>query len=61
MTETTEDRNAIEKTKVCRDCGNEFGLTVGELSWLRDKFGDSFSEPSRCRECRTARKEKRAM
>ena len=42
-----------DKTIVCRDCGNEFVFTAGEQEFYAEK---EFGEPTRCKECRRARK-----
>ena len=43
-----------DKTLVCRDCGQEFTFTVGEQEFYASR--GLLNEPSRCSECRTARK-----
>ena len=43
-----------EKTLVCKDCGNEFVFTAGEQEFYAEKGFQN--EPSRCKDCRTARK-----
>lgn len=50
------DSDKIVKTKECRECGNAFPITKGELDWMKEKFGDLFSEPVRCSGCRKKRK-----
>ena len=42
-----------EKKIICRDCGKEFTLTVGEQNFYEEK---GFAEPVRCKECRDKRK-----
>lgn len=42
-----------DKTIKCRDCGEEFVFTAGEQEFYAQK---GFSEPSRCPNCRAARK-----
>ena len=42
-----------EKKIICRDCGKEFTLTVGEQNFYEEK---GFAEPVRCKECREAKK-----
>lgn len=42
-----------EKVIVCKDCNEEFKLTVGEQEFFKEK---GFSEPLRCKKCRQARK-----
>ena len=50
------DRQEVAKTKECKDCGSDFDLTVGELEWYKEKFGENYAEPERCKKCRNARK-----
>lgn len=45
-----------EKKIICKDCGNEFTLTVGEQNFYEEK---GFAEPVRCKECRNRRKAER--
>ena len=46
-----------DKTLTCRDCSNEFVFTSGEQEFYASK---GFTrEPTRCPECRTARKRDR--
>ncbi len=45
-----------DKTLVCRDCGSEFVFTAGEQEFYAEKGFEN--EPTRCKECRTARKER---
>jgi CxxC-x17-CxxC domain-containing protein len=45
-----------DKSLVCRDCGNEFVFTSGEQEFYAAR---AFSEPTRCPECRSARKASR--
>jgi CxxC-x17-CxxC domain-containing protein len=40
----------------CRDCGKQFTFTAGEQEFYAQR---GFSEPSRCAECRQARKASR--
>ena len=47
-----------DKTLVCRDCGAEFVFTAGEQEFYAEKGFQN--EPTRCKECRTARKASRA-
>jgi CxxC-x17-CxxC domain-containing protein len=42
-----------DKALVCRDCGNEFVFTSGEQEFFSTQ---GFSEPTRCSDCRRARK-----
>lgn len=46
-----------DKKLVCRDCGNEFIFTAGEQEFYAEKGFQN--EPTRCRECRQARKNQR--
>ena len=43
-----------DKTLVCRDCGKEFVFTAGEQEFYAEKGFQN--EPTRCRECRQAKK-----
>jgi len=43
-----------DKTLVCRDCGKEFVFTAGEQAFYAEK--GFANEPTRCRDCRAARK-----
>ncbi|MBE5777978.1 MAG: zinc-binding protein [Clostridiales bacterium] len=47
-----------DKTLKCRDCGAEFVFTAGEQEFYAEKGFQN--EPTRCKECRTARKASRA-
>jgi CxxC-x17-CxxC domain-containing protein len=42
-----------DKTLVCRDCGKEFTFSTGEQEFYATR---GFSEPTRCPDCRAARK-----
>ena len=44
-----------DKTLTCKDCGNEFVFTAGEQEFYAEKGFQN--EPTRCKECRVARKE----
>jgi CxxC-x17-CxxC domain-containing protein len=46
-----------DKTLVCSDCGQEFTFSASEQEFFAQK---GFSQPSRCRLCRAARKAARA-
>ncbi|UCG55047.1 MAG: zinc-ribbon domain containing protein [Dehalococcoidia bacterium] len=46
-----------DKTLVCRDCGQEFTFTVGEQEFYLSHGLQN--EPSRCPECRAARRRDR--
>ena len=43
----------MDKRIICKDCGKEFVLTVGEQEWYEEK---GFNDPVRCKECRQVRK-----
>jgi CxxC-x17-CxxC domain-containing protein len=43
-----------DKTLACRDCGHAFAFTAGEQEFHASKGFQN--EPSRCRDCRSARK-----
>ncbi len=45
-----------DKVLQCRDCGNEFVFSAGEQEFYATR---GFSEPTRCPECRAARKAQR--
>ncbi len=45
-----------DKVLQCRDCGNEFVFSAGEQEFYATR---GFSEPTRCSECRAARKAQR--
>ncbi len=47
-----------DKTLTCRDCGSEFTFTAGEQEFYAQKGFDN--EPTRCQNCRRARKMKRS-
>jgi CxxC-x17-CxxC domain-containing protein len=47
---------APDTTLTCRDCGRQFLFTSGEQDFYAAR---GFSEPSRCPECRSARKAER--
>ena len=44
-----------DKTLVCKDCGQEFVFSAGEQEFYAEKGFEN--EPSRCPDCRKARKE----
>ena len=46
-----------DKTLVCKDCGNEFVFSAGEQEFYAEKGFQN--EPTRCRNCRQARKASR--
>ena len=48
-----------DRTLVCRDCGAEFVFTAGEQEFFKSKGLEN--DPSRCPECRTARRRSGGM
>jgi hypothetical protein len=49
----------MPKTLVCVDCKQDFEFTDGEEQFFREKFGDDFQVPKRCKPCRQANKERK--
>jgi len=49
----------LDKTLVCKDCGNNFAFTVRDQQFYAEKGFEN--EPQRCRDCRTQRKNSRAQ
>jgi CxxC-x17-CxxC domain-containing protein len=47
---------SADTTLTCRDCGRAFTFTSGEQDFYASR---GFSEPSRCPDCRAARKSQR--
>ena len=47
---------SADTTITCRDCGQPFTFTSGEQDFYASR---GFSEPSRCADCRAARKSQR--
>src|SRR5436853_5362854 len=47
---------SADTTLTCRDCGQAFTFTSGEQDFYASR---GFSEPSRCPDCRAARKSQR--
>ena len=43
----------MDKTLVCRDCGNTFTFTEGEQEFYSSR---GYSDPQRCPDCRAAKK-----
>jgi CxxC-x17-CxxC domain-containing protein len=43
-----------DKTLKCKECGNDFVFTAGEQEFYASRGFEN--EPSRCKDCRTARK-----
>ena len=48
-----------DKTLTCRDCGSQFVFTQGEQAFYASK--GLVNEPSRCPDCRSARKRSQGM
>jgi hypothetical protein len=48
--------NMPDKTLICKDCGKEFIFTEGEQKFYEEK--GFTNEPTRCKECRAAKKER---
>lgn len=46
-----------DKTLTCRDCGNEFVFSASEQEFFAER--EFTNDPSRCPECRAARKQNR--
>ena len=47
----------MDKTLVCRDCGQSFTFTAGEQEFYSSR---GYTEPQRCPDCRAAKKAARA-
>jgi ribosomal protein S27E len=47
----------VDEEVTCRTCGATFVHPVGEQKWMREKWGDSYQKPVRCRDCRRKRRE----
>lgn len=47
-----------DKKIVCKDCGKEFIFTVGEQEFYKAKGFEN--DPTRCADCRRAKKERNA-
>ena len=47
----------VDRSLVCRECGQEFTFTAGEQEFFAQK--GFTNEPSRCPDCRAARKSQR--
>lgn len=45
-------------TLKCKDCPEEFTVEDGEIAFLKEKFGDDFKPPVRCKPCRKAKKDR---
>jgi hypothetical protein len=43
-----------DKTIKCKECGDDFVLTVDDQKWYQEK---GFKEPKRCKSCRHLRRE----
>lgn len=48
-----KQQRAVAHHGICKECGKEFYVTVGEAEWLK---GRGLEMPKRCYECRTARR-----
>jgi len=48
-----------DKTLKCKDCGKDFVWTEGEQEFYKEK--GFTNEPTRCPECRKARKQQRSF
>ncbi len=46
-----------DKMIICKDCGAEFAFTEGEQAFYKEKGFEN--EPTRCPDCRKARKNSR--
>jgi CxxC-x17-CxxC domain-containing protein len=51
--ERGESRKVADSTLTCRDCGRTFTFTEGEQAFYTSR---GFSEPTRCPDCRAAKK-----
>jgi CxxC-x17-CxxC domain-containing protein len=51
--EGEEKTNMADMTMTCRECGTTFVFTEGEQAFFAQK---GFSEPTRCADCRAAKK-----
>ena len=49
----------VDKKLKCKDCSQEFVFTAGEQAFYQEKGFQN--EPTRCRDCREARKRERNM
>jgi CxxC-x17-CxxC domain-containing protein len=47
-----------DRTLTCRDCGNEFVFSASEQEFFAER--EFTNDPSRCPECRAARKQNRS-
>ena len=47
-----------DKSMICKDCNGEFVFTEGEQAFYKEKGFDN--EPTRCPDCRNARKNQRS-
>ncbi len=52
-----EDMDMADKTITCRDCNSEFIFSENEQAFYKEKGFEN--EPTRCPECRAARKQQR--
>ena len=46
----------VDEEVTCKDCGVQFIHPVGEQQWMREKWGEDYKKPMRCRDCRRKRR-----
>ena len=51
---TVEEKEFVDETLVCKDCGNEFVFTAGEQQFYAEKGFQN--KPKACKACRDAKK-----
>ena len=49
-----EEKEFVDETLVCKDCGNEFVFTAGEQQFYAEK--GFLNKPKACKACRDAKK-----
>ena len=49
-----EEKDYVDETLVCKDCGNEFVFTAGEQRFYAEK--GFLNKPKACKACRDAKK-----
>ena len=54
-----EEKEFVDETIVCKDCGREFVFSASEQEFYAEK--GFTNEPQRCRDCRNARKAQRGQ
>ena len=59
MEDRLEDDVDEELTCVEKDCNAAFVHSAGEQRWMRGKFGDDYSKPKRCPDCRKKNQERK--